>query len=623
MPNFYRIKTCLILIVFNFLFLEPGFSANTKAHKVDELPYGVALYDFYQDKYFTSITDILVAKKMETITDNSKNAELLLGGLYLSYDMRNQADEIFKNITSTTLQDVPIEILDQARFYIGKSHFNSNEKEKAREVFLAIDAKSLDLESESERLNMLSETFIENNQYEDVIKTLSLFPGNSTWKKYTQYNLAISMIKHDRQTEGVSLLNDIAALQSPKKEIDMLQDQASRALAVIYTRAGYLDQAAKYFENMKMGNSQSNSALLGLGWIRFKKFDYQEAISAWMELSRRSKSDPDVQEALILIPYALEKSGDRESALSQYNSAIEAYDQQLKSIKKIEHTITQGKVIDILKSSAYHEGKLSPEEMINLMGPEYSDYLFNLITSSDFKDTVTIYRELIVLQNNLSKWGQSIPSLNLILDEKIKTYHNRLPGVINSLKFEAAKKRQEELDELLEKLDKALKSNSITVLANNEEKKLFSIFKKIQEGLEKISDDSDEITDIKSKYNFLLGVLSWNISTDFSPRLWAIRSSIMGLENELKNVHKKIKSLTRVWDVAPIVHQRFRNKIKGKKERINNLQLSVSKLISDQEKNIQLMAESAIKQHRDYLTKYHDRALFARARVYDSLVRKN
>ena len=623
----YRTKFFFIAIITcNWFLLPPVAVASDMEHTVDELAYGVALYDFYQGNYFSSITDILVAKKNRTIVDESKSAELLLGSLYLSYGMQEQAHKIFKDIAINETRDLPKNILDQAWFHIGKEHYIAGNEEDSRQALLAIDSdqrSTLDSVHESERLNILSDIYIHNRQYDDALQLLALFPKGSTWKQYAQFNLGVNLIKNDQPDDGMSLLEDLAKSRSSNIELGILHDQANLALAATYAKSGKPESSIKYFENIKLRNPQSNSALLGLGWVKYKAASYNDALSIWLELAGRSKSDTDVQEALMLIPYALEKRGEKLKALGQYNFAVETYEQQLKNVESVKAYIEQGEVINMLKTSAVSEASLNSHEMITMMGPELSDYLFKLITSNDFKQAVNGYRELAVLTNSLTKWEQTIPSLNLVLDEKINTYNNRLAVVIDSLKFDYAKKLQNRRAELVKKLDKVLASNATKILVNKEEKELFGVLDKVKVNLDSIDGNDPEVIELEGKYRFLAGLLKWNIDTDYAPRLWTVKTSIKELDKALLGVNRAIESLTRVWETAPADHQRLRAAINGKKEQIKTLKLKIKQAMSVQEKKVHVLAENAIDQYRDYLKKYHDRALFGKARVYDSMVLKN
>jgi tetratricopeptide (TPR) repeat protein len=601
-------------------------SSRDLEHTVDELPYGVALYDFFQGNHFSSITDILVAKKNQTIVDENKTAELLLGSMYLSYGLQARAHKIFNEIILNEAQDIPQNILDQAWFHMGKDYYTSGLEEKSSQALMVIGGSqksTLGPEYESERLNILSQLYMHKHQYEDAIKMLELFPEDSAWKEYTQFNLGVSLIKNDRSDEGMVFLESVANSRSSGKELGILHDQANLALAAAHALSGKLDSSIKHFETIKLRNPQSNSALLGLGWVKLKKASYKDALWAWLEVSQGIRSDIDVQEALMLIPYALEKSGDKVNALNQYDFAVDTYAQQLRNVEEVRLLIQKGEVARVLKLGAISENSFDSHEVIKMMGPALSDYLFDLMISSEFKHIVNGYRELAVLQKSLTRWQKTIPFMNLILKEKIKTYNNRLSGVVKSFKFENVSKLKNKRTALVEKFEKVLASDPESVLASKEEKENINMLDKIKTGLDQLGSNGSEVSELKDKHRFLSGLLKWNIDTDYAPRLWVAKKSITELDSALEMTDRAVESLTTVWKLAPGEHKKFREKIKGKNERIKALKIKVKQAMFVQEKKVQVMAEKSIDQYREYLKKYHDRALYGKARVYDSMVKKN
>ncbi len=67
----------------------PGIT--TAAEPVKDLSYGDALFEFYRGDYFASATKLLVAQQQDTLEHHADAAELLLGGLYLSYGQQDAA----------------------------------------------------------------------------------------------------------------------------------------------------------------------------------------------------------------------------------------------------------------------------------------------------------------------------------------------------------------------------------------------------------------------------------------------------------------------------------------------------------------------------------------------------
>ena len=57
------------------------------SHEIRDPHYGDTLFHFFQDHYFTSITSLMVSQKQERIEHHADEAEVLRGGMLLSYGM--------------------------------------------------------------------------------------------------------------------------------------------------------------------------------------------------------------------------------------------------------------------------------------------------------------------------------------------------------------------------------------------------------------------------------------------------------------------------------------------------------------------------------------------------------
>ncbi len=84
---------------------------------VKDLHYGDVLFYFYQDDYFDSITRLLAAQQLDRIPHTQGEAELLLGGLYLSLGEHVEAGRIFEALLK---QNVSEAVRNRAWFYLGK-----------------------------------------------------------------------------------------------------------------------------------------------------------------------------------------------------------------------------------------------------------------------------------------------------------------------------------------------------------------------------------------------------------------------------------------------------------------------------------------------------------------------
>ena len=66
---------------------------------VNEPEYGEVLFYFYQEDYFPAIARLLAAKQRGRLSEHEEQAELLLGGMFLSYGHHLEAAAIFDHFT--------------------------------------------------------------------------------------------------------------------------------------------------------------------------------------------------------------------------------------------------------------------------------------------------------------------------------------------------------------------------------------------------------------------------------------------------------------------------------------------------------------------------------------------
>ena len=100
---FQRITTTLLLLL-----LVPASIAHAAdkdnelaPQEIHDLRYGETLFNYFQKKYFSAITDLMVAEVRDPIKVQGEDPKLLLGGLYLAYGMTNAASDLFTQILTT------------------------------------------------------------------------------------------------------------------------------------------------------------------------------------------------------------------------------------------------------------------------------------------------------------------------------------------------------------------------------------------------------------------------------------------------------------------------------------------------------------------------------------------
>ncbi|MEM6583808.1 MAG: hypothetical protein AAF699_21205, partial [Pseudomonadota bacterium] len=78
-------------------------SSDDAEETVQALRYGVTLYHYYQQDYFNALTELMAAQELQALAMHADNAELLRGGISLSYGMDRVAENIFEELLTENL----------------------------------------------------------------------------------------------------------------------------------------------------------------------------------------------------------------------------------------------------------------------------------------------------------------------------------------------------------------------------------------------------------------------------------------------------------------------------------------------------------------------------------------
>src|SRR5688572_32551272 len=88
-----------------------------KPSVVQDPHYGDTLFRFWQDQYFTAITGLMTSQHFNRVAQHADEAEVLRGGMLLSYGMHKEAGEIFAQLIE---KGAAPSVRDRAWFYLAK-----------------------------------------------------------------------------------------------------------------------------------------------------------------------------------------------------------------------------------------------------------------------------------------------------------------------------------------------------------------------------------------------------------------------------------------------------------------------------------------------------------------------
>ncbi|NND39180.1 MAG: hypothetical protein HKO06_06255 [Pseudomonadales bacterium] len=251
-----------LLFVFSGLASAAADKQNGRLFKeVQDLDYGVAIYDYFQQDYFGALSELLIAEKKGSIRHHTDFAKVLRGGIHLSYGMDDEAKHIFYEIIQDgrnqdarkssagkqlmgASRRASDENIARAWFYLGKllykkGHFidageNLEHVEKNLsgdlhpEFAFLMDAVSQRIRSTASDFDYLPDSLPVASFEPDV-------PAGSSWSYYQRFNeLLERILQHEavvKGTEEEQVLNeyypvndgvtdDLLTAEAPDEELE-------------------------------------------------------------------------------------------------------------------------------------------------------------------------------------------------------------------------------------------------------------------------------------------------------------------------------------------------------------------------------------------------------------------
>ena len=579
---------------------------------VEDPQYGEVLFHFYQEDYFPAIVRLLAAQQQGRLDDHAEQAELLLGGMYLSYGHHLEAADIFERLLA---DNVAPEIRDRTWFFLAKIWHQRGYLDNAQE---ALGNLSEDLPENLRREAQMAQAqiYIDSGQYDRAIALLQAWEGKTEWASYAKFNLGVALVRSGRVDAAAQILDELGDIDPFNEELTSLRDRANLALGYSLLQDGQPMAAKAPLQRVRLEGPFSNKALLGVGWADAEVENYQRALVPWMELRGRDLLDSAVQESMLAIPYALAKLESISQAADHYLNAIEAFYEETNRIDRTIGFIESGEIFEefladepLDSTGWYWRLEELPE------GPE-ARYLYHLLATNEFQEGLKNYRDLTYLHKNLSDWQQNVDVYGNMLETRLEAYDQRLPRVEDALAkadLDGMVDRKLEFDSLLNDVEQ---SNDWLALATEQE---FEMWGEIT-GLENtpaLAADIPEAAEVRDKIRLLKGVLQWQLERSFKDRLWRVRRNVRQTGEALVASQRSRRQIDDTMRQEPLRFKELSDRVDGLGPRVEGMKFRVDDALADQRAFLQSIAVGELQAQKQRLDVYTVQARFALAAIYD------
>lgn len=579
-----------------------------------DLQYGETLFYYFQDDWFNSIVRLQIAQQQERLPNHRDEAELLLGGLDLSYGLRNEASRIFESMLTDAHTDE--QTRNRAWFYLAKISFQRGDPVNALQALSRVSG-NMTRATRAEAVQLHSLLLLQLGQNDAAIKVLQEAKDARAWSPYLAYNLGVAYIRSDQLERGAKELDTLGEMSGRSEEIRLLRDKANLALGYSYLQKGATKQSRDSLDRVRLEGPLSNKALLGAGWANAEADDYGHALVPWSELGKRDVTDPAVQEVLLAMPYAMTRMNLHGRAVQHYNEAIASLFDEKDKLDDSIAAIGNGELLEILQGQDLRSGSGWLQQLtLDTQSPALR-YQVTLMAAHEFQEAIKNYRDLLVLRNNLQIWADNIDAYDDMLSAREHRYTDNRPAAERALRSGDRDRLEQQHRQLRSRLSEIEATGDPIGLANIEETANWDKIQKIKKKLESLPANSD-IDALRERLARVEGALYWQLSSEYKPRLWQTKRQLVEVSGLLDQSAERIQSLNTARVTTPAGFSSYKQRIDTKKNLIQALLNRTDSLHLAQGRHIEQLAVAELEQQKKRIDTYIVQARFSLAQTFDN-----
>ncbi len=600
------VSSALVSVVATAVAAEPPRAVIKDPH------FGDSIFYFFQSRYFTSVTNLMASQHFDRVSRHADEAEVLRGGLFLSYGMHREAGEIFAQLIEKGASPA---VRDRAWFYLAKIRYQRGFLAEAEEAIGRIE-KNLPADLEEDRVLLQANLMMARTDYAAAAKVLSTLTNKAGAGQYARYNLGVALIRSGDDARGAALLDELGKAPAITEEYRSLRDKANLALGFSALQTDSPERARGYLERVRLSGMLANKALLGFGWAAAAQKQPRTALVPWTELAGRAPADAAVLEAKLAVPYAFAELGAYGQALNQYKEAIAVFDRENTFLDESITAIRAGKLLAGLLERNPGEEMGWFWNINELPEMPHAAHLTQVLAQHEFQEAFKNYRDLQFLAGNLRQWEEKLAVFNDMLANRRRAYTERLPVVSMKERALGISELERRRDQLAGELAAAEQQSDGAAFANAKERDLMARLDRARATLDQRGADPEPHA-ARERVRRAAGALTWQLSDELPARLWEAKKAMKEIEVGLADARRRDGALAQAKQDEPARFDRYAARIVELDKRVRLLTPRVADLIAAQKNHVQELAVAELQRQKEHLAAYSTHARFAVAQIYD------
>ena len=574
--------------------------------------YGDVLFQYFQDHYFSAATTLMVSQHFDRMYHHSEEAEVLRGGILLSYGLHREAGDIFTRLIA---MGATPSTRDRAWYFLAKIRYQRGYLAEAQEAMAQIGS-ALAPELKEDCTLLQANLQMARGDYSGAANTLSNVDSKAPSARYLRFNLGVALIKAGQAERGTAVLDELGRAPAEDEEYRGLRDRANLALGFAAMADNEPKAARNYLERVRLKSLQANKALLGLGWAAAAMKEPNLALVPWMELTERDVQDSAVLEAHIAVPYAYAELGAYGQSAQGYEMAVATFTRENSALNESIAAINTGKLIEALVDSNPGDEMGWFWGVRELPDMPHAAHLAHVLAQHEFQEALKNYRDLIFLTKNLQEWREKLSVFDDMLANRRKAFAERLPQVrARASEIGIAPLRQRHTTAT----DMVAAGNSAAdglAFADARQVDLLARVASVQVQL-KDAPDSAETTAARDRARLASGALTWQLAQAYPERVWQAKQQLQSISDALATAQSLDAALALAQRDEPARFDRFDKRIAAISPVLDALVPRLAALTKTQQQAVQGIAIAELTRQQERLAAYSTQARFALAQLYD------
>lgn len=583
----------------------PGLQAQP-AGEIKDPHYGDVLFQYFQENYFTAATTLMVSQKMDRVAHHTQEAEVLRGGILLSYGLHLEAGDIFTRLIETGATPPT---RDRAWYFLAKIRYQRGYLAEAQEAMARI-GNALAPELREERTLLQANLQMALGDYRGAATTLAAVDSKTPSARYLRFNLGVALVKAGQAEQGTAVLDALGRAPAEDEEYRGLRDRANLALGFAALADNQPQAARNYLERVRLKSLQANKALLGLGWAAAAMQEPNLALVPWMELAERDIQDSAVLEAHIAVPHAYAELGAYKQSAEGYEMAVATFTREHSALDQSIAAIHTGKLVEALVDSNPGQEMGWFWGVRELPDMPHAAHLAHVLAQHAFQEALKNYRDLVFLTKNLQEWREKLGVFDDMLANRRKAFAERLPVVRERASGTGIAPLQQRFAATSDSVAAGASAADGVAFANATQLDLMARIATVKAALRDAPESAE-------RARLASGALTWQLAQDYPARLWQSKQQLQSIADELATAQRLDAALAQAQRDEPLRFERFDKRIAAISPVLDAMVPRLASLTRTQQQAVQGIAIAELTRQQERLGVYSTQARYALAQLYD------